>query len=137
MINQTAHHGMLGPLETNVMLVERLLAEKAISVSTESGRRANSYLETILVASNLQLHHSRDLIDYRIIEQGTFQPNFELGSLADAVCEIVDLAKLTTLNTNADVLCDIEAFRTADNLEFDKRRFQQVLLNILTNALKF
>ena len=72
MINQTAHHGMLGPLETNVMLVERLLAEKAISVSTESGRRANSYLETILIASNLQLHHSRDLIDYRIFEHGTF-----------------------------------------------------------------
>ena len=72
MLNAMVHHEMLSPLKTNVLLAERLLVDPIFLENTESGQRAKKYLETIFVASNLLLHHSHDLLDYRIIENGKF-----------------------------------------------------------------
>lgn len=67
MLNTSVHHEMVCPLKTNLEMAERLL------------KRLNEpdlmeMVLTILASSHLVLLHTNDLLDQRIIQNGTFQP---------------------------------------------------------------
>ena len=62
MLNATVHHEMLSPLKSNVLLSKRLLKE-----TTLDNQKVKEMIKTLSVSSELLLHHSNDLLDYRII----------------------------------------------------------------------
>ena len=78
--------------------------------------------------------HAQDLLDQRIIESGYFVPTLYLDSVSDAIREIVDMARLTLTSR---VLTIEYITNKRHNMMFDKRRLQQVLLNLISNAIKF
>lgn len=80
------------------------------------------------------LLHAQDLLDQRIIEHGSFVPSYGQSSVSDAILEIVDMVQLTVTSDQLTIKYNSS---THFALRFDKRRLQQVLLNLLSNAAKF
>ena len=82
------------------------------------------------------LMHANDLLDLRIIENGTFVPNMTAGSICVAITEMVDLMNSTLENKSLTIV-----YKFSSGIPkvawFDKRRLQQVLLNLLSNAVKY
>ena len=48
-----------------------------------------------MLSSQMLLLHTQDLLDQRIIENGGFQPNYQVGCVETAINEIIDMMKLT------------------------------------------
>ena len=80
--------------------------------------------------------HANDLLDWRIIENGSFYPNARLGPTCCAISEMIDLMNSTLVNRDLTIqkYFSKEIFALAI---FDKRRLQQILLNLLSNAVKY
>ena len=68
LLNATVHHEMLSPLKSNVILSKQLLRE-----TTFEKEKVRDMIKTLSVSSELLLHHSNDLLDYRIIKNGGFE----------------------------------------------------------------
>ena len=80
------------------------------------------------------LLHVQDLLDHRIIEHGSFAPTYTKGRIGEAICDIIEIFNLTLTEKQLEII-----FTDFNNLEFlfDRRRLQQVVLNLLSNAAKF
>ena len=82
--------------------------------------------------------HASDLLDQRIIEKGGFVPSYQVGSIKKAITEIIELVTMTLQEKKLTILFKTKGPLKADMpLSFDSRRLQQVVLNLLTNAVKF
>ena len=81
--------------------------------------------------------HANDLLDKRIIENGSFTPYLTSGSLKEAVVEMVDLMNQTLQFRNLEIRFEREDNYIPKFARFDKRRLQQVLLNLLSNSVKY
>ena len=49
------------------------------------------------------LMHANDLLDWRIIENGSFYPNARLGPICCAISEMVDLMNSTLVNRDLTI----------------------------------
>ena len=76
MLNAYVHHEMLAPLKSNVIISRRLIEDSSLNAL-----RAKGMLQTLLVSSQLQLYHCNDLLDYHIIENGSFEPYYSTNSI--------------------------------------------------------
>ena len=79
---------MLAPLKANMELSTRLFRR----MKTESDRQL---AQTINISCNMLLLHAHDLLDQRIIENGSFSPHYTQNSAQKAIQEMVDLVQLT------------------------------------------
>ena len=130
-LNTTIHHEMLSPLTTNVMIADRLL-------KTVEKEQHLQLIRLIMTCSNLALFHANDLLDYKIIQNGSFQPTFTSESVVEAILQTIQILEYTIQNSNLEVVLQQPYDKLSDyRFLIDKRRFQQVLLNLLTNASKF
>jgi len=77
MLNTTVHHEMLSPLKSNVILTKRLVKEFKFE-----DNRLKKLIETLEISSQLLLHHSYDLLDFHIFENGGFNSVLTKASLA-------------------------------------------------------
>jgi PAS domain S-box-containing protein len=76
-----------------------------------------------------------DLLDFARIEAGTFRLRLASGDLRDSVREIVD--SLRPQADGAHLHLHVEAPEQPLDVVMDRRRIQQVLTNLLHNAIKF
>ena len=74
-----------------------------------------------------------DLLDISKIESGELEPDIEEFNIAKAGIEIRDSLKPKAEEKGLEFICDIPDI----NIFSDKRRFGQILLNLVNNALKF
>ena len=127
----SVHHEMVVPLKVNVEMAERLIINLA-------GMPAEKKLaENILIASNIVLMHAHDFIDQRLIEKGSFVPYLQMLNLETTIKETVKIIEVSLIDRNLKILCMVEGLKEHPKIRFDKRRFQQVLLNLLSNATKY
>ena len=77
-------------------------------------------LRMIITASRLVMCHSNDLLDYNVIEHGTLVENLEVGSLEQAVLEVLDIAQLDASQRNT-LEVDLTKIKNK-SAKFDKRR---------------
>ena len=95
-------------------------------------------LQIVLVSCQMVEFHANDLLDQRIIENGTFLSNMVSGSIVEAIQEMIDLMNVTLdlkrLKIKLQKYSKKQMPRWA---KFDKRRLQQILLNLLSNAVKY
>ena len=94
--------------------------------------------QTILISSNQVKLLANDLLDQQVIKKGRFVPDYYYGSIPEAINEIVKQVRLTLVRKNIRIRSDLSITRHIHpRLHFDRRRLQQVLLNLLLNAVKF
>jgi signal transduction histidine kinase len=94
--------------------------------------------QTILISSNQVKLLANDLLDQQVIKKGRFVPDYYYGSILEAINEIVKQVRLTLVRKNIRIRTNCSFTRhILTRLHFDRRRLQQVLLNLLLNAVKF
>ena len=81
-LHTTVHHEMLAPLRSIVDVCERLMR-------IVSCKETKELVQIIFIASQMVLMHANDLLDQRIIENGSFVPNITSSSIKEALEEMV------------------------------------------------
>ena len=71
-----------------------------------------------------------------MIEHGNFVSYFDIGRLEDAITDIIQMMNFSISKRELTIKFDKSSLRMSPVIKFDKRRLQQVLLNLLSNACK-
>ena len=87
--------------------------------------------------SNLLLFMINDILDFSQIRNGKLRLIFSRYRVMDLIKEVIDLIKFQCQRKNLQFILDIPKDLMNQMLICDHRRVQQVLLNLLSNALKF
>ncbi len=107
------------------LLMETALDEKQLSYMSTLNSSANSLLDLI-----------NDILDFSKIEAGKLELNFEKVSLSDTVNQAIDMVRFGQKDKPIELKMifeqEIPKFIWADPI-----RLRQILINLLSNALKF
>ena len=95
------------------------------------------YAQIILISNKQLLLHAQDLKDQELLSNGKFYPHYTHGSIHSAMLEILKIVSLRVTKQEIRIKCDISGLKQFPALSFDKRRLQQVLFNVMGNAIKF
>ena len=90
----------------------------------------------ILSAGRHLLNLINEVLDISRIEAGNLQLSVEPMSIADAVAEAVDLVRPLAADQDIDLSTSVDLDQDCF-VRGDRQRFKQVLLNLLTNAIKY
>ena len=91
----------------------------------------------MILATSKMIHlQASDMKDQRTLETGEIQPRYRTGSAFKAIKEVVEICSINYSLKKGDIDLQLEEIKDYD-MKFDSQRFQQVLLNILSNAIKF
>jgi cell cycle sensor histidine kinase DivJ len=106
-----------------------------LSLETELGAEQREFLRTIQTNSENLLRLIDDVLDLSKIEAGRREMNYELIAAGDLINSCLRLVKERALEAGVglDVALPPEPLR----LMVDVRAAKQILLNLLTNAIKF
>ena len=99
-LNTTVHHEMLAPLRANVEICQRLL------IKLKKDEHAKRLVQIMLVSSQMVMMHANDLLDYRVIEKGSFVPNLSLGSIIDTAKEMIELMNSTLTERDLTIVLE-------------------------------
>ncbi len=98
--------------------------------------RQNEYVENVLTAGNHLLKLVNEILDLAKIEAGELELNIERVNISETIeqsialtCPLADTRRVTFV----DRFCDSPSVY----LETDELRFKQVLLNLLSNGVKY
>ena len=69
-----------------------------------SNEELKKLVQLLCIASRMVLMHANDLLDWRIIENGSFVASMTSGSISGAITEMVDLVNSTLTNRNLSVI---------------------------------
>lgn len=97
--------------------------------------RSQQQIQTISSSSKHLLALINDILDYAKLESGKVQFNFEKVSLSHAVADVVTLCETQIAQSELDL--KVEPISEQAWVSVDPLRFKQVLLNILSNAIKY
>ncbi len=125
-------HELRTPLNAIIGFSEVLLSDRNLSISAES---TQNYLTDILESGRHLLNVINDILDVSKIEAGKFELSesaFDPSDVVEASMRLVrERAANANINLSTDVLADVF------ELYGDERATKQILLNLLTNAIKF
>ncbi len=119
---RTPMNGVMGFLE--LMKTTRLTDEQ------------KEYLGEALSASEVLLHIINDVLDLSKIEAGRLELEKNLFEILDVINKAESTIKVKSIAKNIDIVVDV-AGNVPKKVIGDQYRLQQVLNNILNNALKF
>lgn len=98
--------------------------------------RQRSYVGSIFNASNALLGVLNDILDFAKLEADKLQIEQIPFDLEDAVVECLGIFKLRAAEAGIELICTIDP-GVSRWLEGDPTRVRQILLNFISNALKF
>jgi signal transduction histidine kinase/ActR/RegA family two-component response regulator len=98
--------------------------------------RQRDYVETILRSGDGLLTILDDLLDHAKIEAGRMDLDLAAFDLAAVARQAVQLWRETATTKGVALICDI-AYDLPPRLMGDQTRIRQIVLNLLSNALKF
>jgi signal transduction histidine kinase len=122
-------HELRTPLSCTIAMQE-MLQKHVAPVHREK------FLDTSLSASRLMLSLVNDILDYSQLAHGKFEYTMQEFSVRDLVQECVNLIRVKAISANTKMEIDIED-NIPQRFHSDPLRIRQVLLNLLSNALKF
>jgi PAS domain S-box-containing protein len=96
----------------------------------------HQYMKTVFQSANTLLDLINDVLDFSKIESGKLQLDTEKISLIKLVNEVVDLTKYDAYKKGLEFVLVIED-RVPDNIWVDVVRVKQILMNLISNAIKF
>ncbi|NRA55707.1 MAG: two-component sensor histidine kinase BarA [Gammaproteobacteria bacterium] len=122
-------HELRTPLNGVIGLTQQLL-------KTRLQPNQIDYLQTIEKSAQGLFNIIKDILDFSKLEAGKFRLDSVSFNLRDAVDDVVDILATTAHEKNIDLIVEIKP-DTIDNLLGDQQRFQQILTNLIGNAIKF
>ncbi len=125
-------HEVRTPLNSIIGFAELMLQERFGPIGS---RRYKGYVEDIHQSGLYALSLLNDLLDISKIEAGKFELNFTAVDVAEVVEECA--ASLQPLAKRARILLRTSLAPDLPTAVADPRRLKQILLNLLTNAIKF
>ena len=81
--------------------------------------------------------HAHDFLDQSLIEKGVFVPHRRPACLREVVLKTIRIVEITLEGKDLKIVYNQHIMDILPKVNFDERRFQQVLLNVLSNATKF
>jgi CheY-like chemotaxis protein/anti-sigma regulatory factor (Ser/Thr protein kinase) len=94
------------------------------------------YMNTINQSANILLEVVNDILDFSKIESGKLELNIERHSIDDIIEQIKELINYQALSKNLEIKYIINE-DVSKYIWVDYIRLKQVLINLLTNAVKF
>ncbi|MFK5912896.1 MAG: sensor histidine kinase [Woeseiaceae bacterium] len=90
----------------------------------------------VLIAGRHLLELVNDVLDLAKIETGKYDVKLEAVIVADIVNNVVSLLEVLASKNNIEIICD---FNNKNDvvINVDARLLQQILINIITNAIKY
>lgn len=125
-------HEVRTPLNSIIGFAELMLQERFGPIGN---RRYKGYVEDIHQSGFYALSLLNDLLDISKIEAGKFELNFTAVDVGEIVEDCV--ASLQPLAKRARIVLRTSLAPDLPTAVADPRRLKQVLLNLLTNAIKF
>jgi signal transduction histidine kinase/CheY-like chemotaxis protein len=123
-------HEIRTPMNGIIGLTELTLA------STELEESHRTYLENVHQSAYSLLSIINDLLDFSKIEAKKLELNIEAFKLDDLLQSIVQIISGRLLKTNVDFRIEVDP-SLPQLYEGDSLRIRQILLNFISNALKF
>lgn len=124
-------HELRTPLNGIIGFSQLLVDDKAGPLSAQQ----RSFLQDILDSANHLLHLVNDLLDISKIEAGRMEVHAEWFVLADAVQEACAMLAPTLASKELQLTLHLSA--QLERVRLDRQKFKQVLLNLVSNAVKF
>jgi signal transduction histidine kinase len=125
-------HEVRTPLNSIIGFTELMLQERFGPIGSE---RYSGYIEDIHQSGLYALSLLNDLLDISKIEAGKFELNFTSVDLSELVEECA--ASMQPLAKRARIVLRTSLAPELPTVVGDPRRLKQILLNLLTNAIKF
>jgi len=94
------------------------------------------YMGTINQSANLLMEIINDILDFSKIESGKLELNIEKHNTIELSKQVLELVKYESNTKKIDLILNIEE-NVPKYIWIDSIRLKQVLINLLTNALKF
>ncbi|MDD4409111.1 MAG: HAMP domain-containing sensor histidine kinase [Candidatus Pacebacteria bacterium] len=94
------------------------------------------YLEIIKISTERLNNLIEDLLNVSRIEQGRMKTNLETVNAYDIINSTVKEFEVQAKGKDLDILCE-KTVELDDEIEIDKDKFKQVLINIIGNAIKY
>ena len=93
----TVHHSMIGPLKSNLALSMRLIR------NLTQNKMMKEAAKSIFITTQMLMLHANDLLDLRIIEQGSFVPTYVEAEIHQTVMEVIKVVKFTKAESNPSI----------------------------------
>jgi PAS domain S-box-containing protein len=113
-----------------------IIGMTSLLLKTNLSNYQKDYTNTIRMSSDALLALVNDVLDFSKIEAGRLDLETELFSLRECIEAALDLVAVRAVEKNIDLAYFINA-NVPDNLAGDKLRLRQVLINLLSNGVKF
>lgn len=105
-------------------------------MKTELNENQLTYMSTINESASSLLDIVNDVLDFSKIESGKLELNIENIDLYKLINQIIDLFKHQAKNKNIELILNIDK-NVPQFIKTDSTKIKQILLNLLSNALKF
>jgi signal transduction histidine kinase len=130
MVLRSVSHEIRTPTTAIITFIDQVLKEES-NLSSEGKK----YMRTVSVCSKMLLHLVNDLLDYSQMLAGTFKVSKKFFELRPILTETFDL--LTIQCEMKGIECKLTIDDLLPNKIYsDPNRLSQIILNLLTNALK-
>ena len=103
---------------------------------TPLNKHQKDYLDTIELSANSLLAIISDILDFSKLEAGAMELENIHFQLRDTINEVLTLLAPSAHDKNLELSINI-AEQVPDNLVGDPTRFKQVMINLISNAIKF
>ena len=105
-------------------------------MKTELEGLQKQYMNTINQSANLLMEVISDILDFSKIESGKLELNIEKYNVIDLAHQVIELVKYESNLKNLQLILNIDK-DVPKTIYIDYIRLKQVLINLLTNAVKF
>ena len=134
MLTATISHDMRTPLNAIISVSKNLITD--LGNSKRSQKTWMKFLKIVFNSASLLNFQVNDLIDLFKIRTGKFQPLESIVNLHDEVMEIFEVFSIQTKEKGLEL--QVKREQDFPNLLYlDSARFKQVLVNLISNSLKF
>ncbi|KAL4474774.1 hypothetical protein ABPG74_001470 [Tetrahymena malaccensis] len=131
-------HELRTPLNCSIQLLQSLLQrdQEHLSMAFMDGETKEMIIKPALNSNLLLLNIINDILDYGQINQGKLELQFQPFSIVDAITECIDLIYFQANQKGLTIEVQFDV-NLPEIVYSDQGRLKQVLLNLLSNSLKF
>ncbi len=104
--------------------------------TTNIDSKQKSYIDSIITSEKTLLSLINEILDLSKIEAGKIKLEYDSINISQLLNEIILIFKLQAIKKNVDILLEIDN-NIPKYLYFDEMRLRQILINLVSNSIKF